>query len=86
MDYIYGKLNLEVKKVEYSGVDTTTARTTVVTSDEANEISVDVLVVAYTTELRPTVSVVGTQIFDTTIGKPIWWNGTAWVDAAGTTV
>ena len=24
--------------------------------------------------------------FDTTLGKPIWWNGTAWVDSTGTTV
>lgn len=22
--------------------------------------------------------------FDSTLGKPVWWNGTAWVDAAGT--
>ncbi|MFN8681698.1 hypothetical protein ACDP63_11225 [Paracoccus sp. P2] len=26
------------------------------------------------------------QYADTTLGKPIWWNGTAWVDATGTTV
>ena len=24
--------------------------------------------------------------FDTTLGKPIWWNGSAWKDATGTTV
>lgn len=29
---------------------------------------------------------VGMSYFDTTIGKPIFWNGTAWVDAAGATV
>lgn len=28
----------------------------------------------------------GAQYFDTTIGKPIWSNGTNWVDATGTTV
>lgn len=43
MDYIYGKLNFEVKKVEYKGTTTETTKTTVVTSGEANEISVDVL-------------------------------------------
>lgn len=43
MDYIYGKLNFEIKKVEYKGTATETATTTVVTSEEANEISVDVL-------------------------------------------
>jgi hypothetical protein len=28
----------------------------------------------------------GTMVFDTTLGKPIWWNGTVWKDATGTTV
>ena len=29
---------------------------------------------------------IGAQIYDTTLGKPLWWNGTAWVDATGATV
>ena len=29
---------------------------------------------------------VGDQYFDTTIGLPIWWDGTDWIDAAGTVV
>ena len=29
---------------------------------------------------------IGYLYFDTTLGKPIWWNGTAWVDATGATV
>lgn len=28
----------------------------------------------------------GTMMFDTTLGKPIWWTGTGWVDATGTKV
>lgn len=28
----------------------------------------------------------GSSVYDTTLGKPIWWNGTAWVDMSGTTV
>ena len=28
----------------------------------------------------------GQYYFDTTVGKPIWWNGTIWVDATGTAV
>jgi len=39
---------------------------------------------------RPTVNLpVGQQFFDTslgTVGKPIWWAGTKWVDATGTAV
>ncbi len=40
-----------------------------------------------TTANRPTVGlVVGQQVWDTTLAKPIWWNGSVWKDAANTTV
>ena len=39
--------------------------------------------VALSGELRPTVFVKGFPYFDTTLNKPIWWNGAAWVDALG---
>ena len=29
---------------------------------------------------------IGQMYFDTTIGLPIWWNGTDWIDASGTIV
>ena len=40
---------------------------------------------------RPTLpaTAIGVMYMDTTLaanGKPIWWNGTAWVDSAGTSV
>ena len=39
---------------------------------------------------RPTSSIMGLQFFDTSLasgrGKPIYWNGTGWVDATGTYV
>ena len=35
---------------------------------------------------RPTGIAEGFQYFDTTLNKPIWWNGSAWVDATGATV
>jgi len=41
---------------------------------------------AFATGSRPTVTITGTMIYDTTLGKPVWWNGSAWKDAAGTTV
>jgi hypothetical protein len=39
-----------------------------------------------TTTQRPALTTgdAGFQYFDTTLGKPIYWNGTAWVDATGT--
>lgn len=38
------------------------------------------------TGARPTATVIGWSYFDTTVGKPIWWNGSVWKDAAGSTV
>lgn len=35
---------------------------------------------------RPTVTLTGDRYFDTTLNKAIWWNGTVWKDATGTTV
>jgi hypothetical protein len=40
-----------------------------------------------TTTQRPSQRVfVGQQFFDTTLGIPIWWNGTVWKNASGTVV
>ena len=39
-----------------------------------------------TTAQRPTNVDVGFDYFDATLGKPIYWNGTVWVDATGTPV
>lgn len=35
---------------------------------------------------RPTSSILGQFYFDTTLGYPIWWDGSQWVDSAGTPV
>jgi len=35
---------------------------------------------------RPRNPDVGVMFYDTTLGKPIWWNGSAWRDAAGAAV
>ena len=34
----------------------------------------------------PSASFRGQSFFSTTLGKPVWWNGSAWVDAMGTVV
>lgn len=40
-----------------------------------------------TTANRPTAELqTGQYYFDTTLGQPIWYDGTDWVDATGTTV
>lgn len=39
------------------------------------------------TSSRPSVNLkAGQGYFDTTLGKPIWWKGSGWVDATGVTV
>jgi len=40
----------------------------------------------YATTNRPSNPKTGMMIFDTNLKKPIWWNGTIWVDATGTAV
>lgn len=39
-----------------------------------------------TTAARPTTVPLGLMYFDTTLGIPIWWNGTNWVNASGAVV
>lgn len=40
-----------------------------------------------TTADRPTLQLqIGQSYFDTTLGIPIWYNGTVWKNASGTTV
>lgn len=40
-----------------------------------------------TTAARPTERLqVGQYYFDTTINRPIWWDGSNWINAAGTVV
>lgn len=39
-----------------------------------------------TTSARPSVKHAGMCYFDSTMNKPIWWNGSKWVDATGATV
>ncbi len=38
------------------------------------------------TSERPRAASVGTQFYDTTLKQPVWWNGAAWTNAAGTPV
>ena len=38
------------------------------------------------TAYRPTKPALGQMFYDFTLGKPIWWSGSAWKDAASNTV
>ena len=41
---------------------------------------------AGTTEERPVDAYIGFMYLDTTLGKPVWFNGVDWIDAIGTIV
>ena len=56
------------------------------TKDEISD-AIDNVQISVTTANRPSVDLMaGRSVFDSTLNKPIWWNGTVWVDATGTTV
>jgi hypothetical protein len=61
--------------------------------DKLNQLAMDqVASPVTTTATRVTKNSVGGTLpvgyaaFDTTLGYPIWWNGTHWVNASGTSV
>ena len=62
------------------------------TLDAANGQTIDAVNTLSTpsagiTAARPSTGLqVGQFYFDTTINRPIWWNGTNWINAAGTVV
>jgi len=52
-------------------------------TDLTSELSLDT---ADITASRPPMPVTGQRYFDTTLGIPIWYDGSNWIDATGTTV
>lgn len=48
-----------------------------------NKITINIIPQSGSTADRPAVATVGQSYFDTTLGRPIWWNGTKWINALG---
>lgn len=72
--------------VEYQPIDPRVLGLTSV-SDTVFKSAASIEIRSGTTAQRPTVGLKPSKFyFDTTLGKPIWWSGSAWKDAAGTTV
>lgn len=44
------------------------------------------IILSGTTSQRPTNVKIGSTYFDSSLNKPIWWNGTNWVDSSGEVV
>jgi len=83
----YTKTEVDEKTWDWSDI-TTNVPTTISgygITDAYTKTEVDDKIVpkSGTTALRPTTTEIGFIFFDTTLGKPIWWNDTSWVDATG---
>ena len=61
------------------------ADTTYATKAELSAVA-DKINIAGSAADRPTPAVLGQCFFDVDLNKPIWFNGTDWVDYTGTTV
>jgi galactokinase len=49
----------------------------------ATKANASTVATAGTTAARPVGAPLGWAYFDTTIGVPIWWNGSGWVNSTG---
>lgn len=82
--------NKTYDKQSFSGLGRVYLRKNIV--GDKNVLNVDRIVLSGTwfdsgtTSNRPTNVLVGFQYFDTTINKPIFWDGSKWIDATGATV
>lgn len=80
-----GAIILNARQIDASGSLMRNLGTPLTGSDAATAKYADVFPTGSTAS-RPTGPVTGQRFFDTTIGRPIWWNGTNWINAAGTIV
>jgi hypothetical protein len=78
---IRGKVTIDAREVDVSSVKIVN----VANGTSANDaVNLSQLNSNGNTVSRPISPLAGQQYFDTTINKPIWYNGTNWVDATGT--
>lgn len=72
--------NAQGKKWE-DHADTTSGNPHGVTASETGAVAL----LSGDTASRPAAPAAGWMYFDTTLGQPIWYDGSGWVDATGTT-
>lgn len=73
---------LQASTIQIKGLGSTAATTLLQSGTTGLQLTVD----RTTTAARPTGIPAGTHIFDTTLVKPIWYDGAVWKDATGATV
>lgn len=72
---------------EYLGQNAFTARkVTDLPTDALQVVPRKYVTRSSTTLLRPTTSILGESYFDTTVNKPVFWNGSSYKDAAGNVI
>lgn len=83
---IRGKIRLSARVVDVDNKNIENVAAPTQTHHAANKSYVDTAVAPKAGATRPLSPATGLMFFDTSLGKPIWYSGTAWVDATGTTV
>lgn len=83
MDNLDTQIEAIVKKV-LSSTGFTTRKITDTPTDALQAVNRKFVTMNGLTATRPTSSILGQFYFDTSIGKPVWWNGSTWVLATGT--
>ncbi len=84
--YEFSPTSFKVNYLKTSSAHSTNHKALYVNTDTGELYSQSAAPVSGNTSSRPTATNVGEFYFDTSIGKPIWWSGTNWVDATGTIV
>jgi hypothetical protein len=75
-----------LEQLAYSDIAGTPLLAAVATSGDYNDLSNKPVPQGGPTGSRPGSPVLYMNYFDTTLNKPIWWNGTNWVNSSGATV
>lgn len=82
MEDLDKKIEDKIKK--YLGSNAFTARKLTDTPTDALEVvNRKFVTLNGPTANRPTSSILGQRFYDTTINKPVYWNGVTWKDSAG---
>lgn len=88
-EYIFDGCNLHENNIEVSNLSKVKCINTTINTSSTPEAEVyRALKPVGTTQQRPSNPPLGYQFFDTSLSpaRPIYWNGTAWVDATGNAV
>ncbi len=73
----------QVLKDQLQGPLFTARKLTDIPTDSLSVVNRRFVTLNGTTAGRPVSSILGQFYFDTSLGYPVWWDGSTWVDASG---